>query len=243
MRGLAIALGAATASLVACGDAKTDLRVAAASSLREPVERYAQTFQRARVRLSFGSSDELAAQVRSGAPIDVLLVADPALLDDLGPLLVHDASFAANRLVVATRAQATSIATYADLTRAGVTIGAGSRRAPIGRYTRRFLARLEPAERARIVRNIRTEEPDVAGVAGKLLAGAVDAGFVYASDVATSQGKLRAIELPADLAPAPEYAAGVPERSPQRLVAAEFARGLAEGPGADALRAAGFTVP
>ena len=50
---------------------------------------------------------------------------------------------------------------------------------PIGAYTREVLGRLGRAERAAILANVRSNEPDVAGVVGKLTQGAVDAGFVY----------------------------------------------------------------
>ena len=36
----------------------------------------------------------------------------------------------------------------------------------------------------------------MAGIVGKLTQGAVDAGFVYISDVRATDGKLKAIELP-----------------------------------------------
>ena len=41
-----------------------------------------------------------------------------------------------------------------------------------------------PAEqREAILANVRSNEPDVAGVVGKVAQGAVDAGFVYVTDV------------------------------------------------------------
>ena len=46
---------------------------------------------------------------------------------------------------------------------------------------------------------MRSEEPDVEGVVGKLTQGAVDAGFVYITDVRATDDKLQAIELPARL--------------------------------------------
>ena len=43
--------------------------------------------------------------------------------------------------------------------------------------------------------NVRSEEPDVRGVVGKLTQEAADAGFVYKSDVEAAKGRLDAIEL------------------------------------------------
>ena len=39
------------------------------------------------------------------------------------------------------------------------------------------------AQSEAILANVRSEEPDVAGIIGKLTQGAVDAGFVYVTDV------------------------------------------------------------
>ena len=43
---------------------------------------------------------------------------------------------------------------------------------------------------------MRSNEPDVKGIVGKLTQGAADAGFVYVTDVNATNGKLKAITLP-----------------------------------------------
>ena len=45
----------------------------------------------------------------------------------------------------------------------------------------------------------------MAGITGKLTQGAVDAGFLYVSDVRATDGKLKAIELPDELQPSVAY--------------------------------------
>ena len=90
---------------------------------------------------------------------------------------------------------------------------------------------------------MRTEEPDVAGIVGKLTAGAVDAGFVYISDVRGTDGALKAIELPADLQPAVAYGVAVVKGAKHPDQAKKFIDGLLSGAGADALKAAGFGPP
>jgi molybdate transport system substrate-binding protein len=234
---------AAALVLAGCGSGGDDnerpvLRVGAAASLRAAMADYARSFEPADVRLSFASSDELTAQAAAGAPIDVVLVADPALLRRLG---VPDARpIAANRLVLGVPAGTTAVRTYHDLARRGMRVAAGSKRSPIGRYTHRFLARLPSRERAPIVDNIRSEEPDVGGIVGKLRAGAVDAGFVYASDVVSSKGALEAVDLPEDLVPVVSYGAIVLGRTKHPVEAEAFVGGLSEGAGAEALVRAGF---
>ena len=80
---------------------------------------------------------------------------------------------------------------------------------PIGSYTREVLGRLGQEDRRRILANVRSNEPDVGGVVGKLTHGAADAGFVYVTDVAAAAGKLQAIDLPGELRPTVAYGVAV----------------------------------
>jgi molybdate transport system substrate-binding protein len=99
-------------------------------------------------------------------------------------------------------------------------------------------------ERARLIRAaVASREPDVAGIVGKLTQGAVDAGFVYASDVKAAGGRLRAIALPERLSPRVLYAAAVVKGAPNADVARRYVDALVAGAGQDALRAAGFLAP
>ena len=76
---------------------------------------------------------------------------------------------------------------------------------PVGSYTRKVLAKLPAAQAQAIEDNIRSNEPDVSSVAAKVTEGAVDAGFVYISDVKASGGKLEAVKIPANLEPNVTY--------------------------------------
>jgi molybdate transport system substrate-binding protein len=87
---------------------------------------------------------------------------------------------------------------------------------------------------------VRSEEPDVKGVVGKLTQHAVDAGFVYASDVAATKGKLSAIRLPERLQPTVAYGAGVVKDTDRADAARRYVDELASGTCAEALREAGF---
>ena len=96
---------------------------------------------------------------------------------------------------------------------------------------------------ARILANVRSEEPDVGGIVSKLTTGAVDAGFTYATDVTATGGKLRAIALPATAQPVVAYAAAVLKGAPHPGAAARFISGLLRGVGRSALLRAGFLPP
>ena len=88
--------------------------------------------------------------------------------------------------------------------------------------------------------NVRSNEPDVKGVVGKLTQGAADAGFVYRTDLTDG---LKAVELPADLQPVVEYGAGVVKGAKQPELAQQYLDGLSDGACADALQSAGFGAP
>jgi molybdate transport system substrate-binding protein len=236
----ALALLAAFAGCGGGSGGSEQLTVSAASSLKAALPNYDRA-----ARYSFAGSDVLAAQIRAGARPDVFAAANTALPADLfkAGLVEKPVVFAGNRLVIATPAKASKVRSIADLAKRGVTIAAGSPSVPIGGYTREVLGRLPPAQAKRILANIRSNEPDVAGVVGKLTQGAVDAGFVYATDVEAAGGRLTAIQLPAKLEPRVAYAAAVVKGSKHRAAAAKFVHGLLTGKGAAALMEAGFDPP
>jgi molybdate transport system substrate-binding protein len=251
VRGQCAALAAA---LVLCGCGEKDepgatgsqrLTVSAATSLKQAFTAYGEGFDGARARFSFGASDELAAQIRAGARPDVFAAANvklPAALFEEG-LVERPTTFTANRLVLAVPAGSGTVTKLDDVSKDGVKLAVGAASVPVGSYTRDVLARLGKRESQAILANVRSNEPDVGGVVGKLTQGAVDAGFVYATDVEGSSGKLRAIELPERLQPSVAYAAAVVKGAGNAGAARRFVTGLVSGPGAQALEDAGFKPP
>jgi molybdate transport system substrate-binding protein len=219
------------------------LTVSAASSLSGALGRY--PFPDAQVRQQFAGSDELAAQIQQGVRPDVFAAANTKLPDQLyGKGLVEKPKvFAGNELVLAVPAQGAKVSSLDDLTRGGVKLAVGSKGVPVGDYTRQVLARLPSGQEKAIVANIRSEEPDVKGVVGKLTQGAVDAGFVYRTDVKAAGGELKAIALPARLQPKVAYGAAVVKGAKEPELARRYVAGLVSKPGQDALRKAGFLPP
>jgi molybdate transport system substrate-binding protein len=220
------------------------LVVSAASSMTEALTTCSQDFSGADVRLSFAGSDELAAQIRQGVKPDVYAAANTKLPEELNKegLLSKPVEFATNELVIAVPKDS-EIKSVDDLARDGVKLAIGSESVPIGSYTREVLERLPKAEGDAILANVRSNEPDVKGIVGKLTQGAVDAGFVYVTDVNAAGDELKAVKLPADLEPDVTYAAGVVKGAKQPDQAREFVNGLTDGGCADALEQAGFGAP
>jgi molybdate transport system substrate-binding protein len=251
MRLAAFSLVALALAIGACGEDSSGasgggtLTVSAASSLKTALTGYGDRFDTAKVRLSFGGSDDLAAQIRQGVQPDVFAAANTKLPEALFAegLVEQPVVFAGNRLVIAVPSGSTTVRSIDDLADPGLKLAIGSESVPVGDYTRTVLARLGSARADAILGNVRSNEPDVKGVVGKLSQGAVDAGFVYATDVQAAKGALTAVELPADLRPSVEYGIAVVKGAKNPFAAHAFVDGLLTGDGAQILRDAGFEAP
>lgn len=228
--------------LAGCGGAdEARLVVSAGSSMSQPLTACSRDFDGADVRLSFGGSDELAAQIRQGVKPDVYAAANTSLPAELHDerLLGQPVEFATNELVVAVPA-GSDVRELADLRREGMKLAIGSESVPIGAYTRELLGRLPGGEGELILDNVRSNEPDVKGIVGKLTQGAADTGFVYVTDVNAAGENLKAVRLPSALEPDVTYSAGVVTGAQEPELAREYVDGLTSGGCADALSEAGF---
>jgi molybdate transport system substrate-binding protein len=232
--------------LAGCGSSGSNgpVVVSAATSLKSALTQYGSQLSGG-ARFSFAGSDALAAQIRAGARPDVFASANTRLPDLLyaARLVEKPRVFAANRLVLAVPASGAKVTSLADVARPGTKVVIGAADVPVGAYTRTVLQHLPKAEQARIMGNVRSQEPDVGGVVGKLVQGAADAGFVYLTDVQAASGRLKAIALPASLQPRVQYGVAVVRGAKHPAAARRFVAGLLAGQGAQDLRAAGFEGP
>ena len=192
---------------------------------------------------SFAGSDELATQIREGAPADVYAAASskyPQELYDEG-LVAEPVTFATNRLVlVVPKANPGAIESVEDLLRPGTRLVVAAEGVPVGDYTRTVL---ETLGLSAALENVVSNEDDVKGVAGKVALGEADAGFVYATDVTPVTDRVLAIERPNDAQPPIEYQVAVVVDSDDEDAAAEFVEKLLGAEGRAALERAGFGVP
>jgi molybdate transport system substrate-binding protein len=260
MRRLAVAaLLALTIGLAGCGgddddgdDEPQELTVSAASSLTEAFEVYGEETE-IDEKFSFAGSDDLAAQIREGAPVDVFASANTSLPDALFEegLVDEPTTFIANELVLAVPADSPFagqngtqvLNSLAGDIREQPDIVIGAKGVPVGDYTREVLSHLPAPEEQGILSKVRSEEPDVKSIVAKLVTGAADVGFVYASDVDAAGEELVAIELPADLQPVVEYGVAIISDSDAPDEAQEFIDGLLDGAGREALLDAEFLPP
>lgn len=202
---LAMSLGGCSSD----GSQSTTLTVYAAASLTDPMVEIGAAYEAAvpglEMTVSTDSSAALAAQIREGAPADVLLAADQgtprALLDD-GSAIGRAVTFASNALVVVVPAgNPAAIRTPADLAAPGVRIIAAGDAVPITRYATELVAGLAtlPGYPAgfveRYAANIASREDNVRAVLAKIELGEGDAGIVYITD-ARSSSAIEIVEVP-----------------------------------------------
>jgi molybdate transport system substrate-binding protein len=232
-------IGAALLLAVAgCGGAdEGQLTVYAAASLTDVLREIDPS-----PRYSFAGSDELATQIREGAPADVYVAASttyPRELFDEG-LVDEPLVFATNRLVLVVPSDnPAGIDEVGDVARPGTRLVVAAEGVPAGDYTRTVL---ETLGLDAALGNVVSNEEDVKGVVAKVSLGEADAGFVYATDAAVVDD-VRAIELPEAAQPPVEYAVAVVSSGSSRDAAHAFVARLLGPGGREALEAAGFGIP
>ncbi len=223
------------------GDQPEPLTVSAAASLGGALEAYGSSFEDG-MRVALGGSGQLAAQIRQGAKPDVFASASPTYPRALARegLAGEPVEFARNRLVLIA-APGAGIDSLAELEAPGTDLVIGAEGVPVGDYARALIERLPPDRGAAIIANVRSRESDVRGVVGKVVQGAADAGFVYASDAGAAEPEVVTVEIPEDLSPRVTYSAAVVEGSSEPQRARAFVDGLTTAAGRRALIAAGLS--
>ena len=145
------------------------------------------------ITLSFAGSSTLATQVIEGAPADVFASANAEQMDRVARALAHVGEptvFARNRLVIAVEAgNPEGIERVEDLARPELLVALAAPEVPAGNYAQLML------DAAKVAVTPATYEADVRAVLTKVELGEVDAGIVYASDVADARD-VAAIDIP-----------------------------------------------
>ena len=215
------------------------LTILAASSLTEVFPHIDR-----RPAYSFGGSNQVALQIRQGAPADVVASAAPNFTQSLARqrLVERPRAFATNALVLAVpRSNPARLRSVFDLRRKDVKLVVGSPTVPIGAYTRRMLRKLGLTD---VLSKVVSEEPDVKSIVGKVALGEADAGFVYRTDVRPMRDRLRAIALPARAQPNVRYEIAVVRSSRHKAAARAWVRSILTNARARRLLVqAGFGLP
>jgi molybdate transport system substrate-binding protein len=219
---LALLLLAAVPQLAEAGSrAAPRLNVYAASSLTEVFQRIDR-----RPAYNFAGSNQLALQIRQGAPADVFASAAPNFTQDLfrERRVEKPRTFASNTLVLAVpRSNPAGLRSVFDLRSKSVKLVIGTARVPIGAYTRQVLRNLGMTS---VLSKVVSEEPDVKSIVGKLALGEADAGFVYRTDVQPVRDRVAAIAIPARARPKVRYEIAVVRSSRNKVAARAWVRRL-----------------
>ena len=227
-----------------------EILVSAAASLTNAFKDLATQYEAAhpgtRVLTTFGSSDVVLRQIVEGAPADVFASADQTAMDKAVDAKAVDAAtrvnFARNEVVLIVPADNPhQIASLDDLKKAEVTrIALGNPASvPVGRYTQ---AALEQAGAWDTVQSHEVLGENVRQVLSYVERGEVDAGFVYATDAAIMQDKVKVV-LAVDTPEPVSYPVALVQRDGRAAEAVGFLQYLLSDEGQTVLSRYGFVKP
>ncbi len=221
------------------------ITVSAAASLTDVFPVIARAFMKkypgTSVKFNFAGSSTLVQQVIAGAPVDVLATASEPTMwmavsaGQVGtPLL-----FAKNTMAIAMPpGNPARITGLASLARPGLLLAQCAVTVPCGAAARALLAR-----NAVSIRPV-TMELDVRAVLGKVMAGEVDAGIVYVTDVRSVGPKVSSVTIPSDLNVTTTYPIAAVNGAANPSAAQAFVNYVRFTPSAQGiLRAYGFAKP
>ncbi|MGW1890550.1 molybdate ABC transporter substrate-binding protein [Streptomyces sp. NPDC002004] len=221
---------------------KVDLTVLAASSLTDVFKTEADAYEKAhpgtKITFSFAGSQELAAQVKNGAPADALVTADTKTMDGLKSDTGAPAVIAKNRLVIATgKGNPKKVENLKDLSDTKLKVVLAAPEVPVGRYSKQIL------DAQKITVKPVSQEPNVRAVLSKVELGEADAGLVYKTDAQTAPTKVDAITIPDKQNAVASYPAAALKSSKHAAAAADFVKWLSSPEAQKILQDAGFQKP
>lgn len=218
--------------------------VFAAASLQEAFARLGKQFQNAHpgttVKLSFGASSDLAAQINQGAPADVFASASPKNMTqvvDAGGASTST-NFVKNVMEVAVPpSNPGHVSSVADLARQGVKVALCQPQVPCGAVA------AEVFKNAKITVKPVTLEADVKSTLSKVELNEVDAGMVYVTDVRAAGNKVKGVVIPDNLNASTEYPIAALTKAPNPAGARAFVAYVLSPAGQSVLSADGFEKP
>ena len=218
--------------------------VLAAASLQDAFTTLGEQFERAHpgttVRLGFGASSDLAAQINQGAPADVFASASPKNMRQVVSAggASSSTNFARNVMEVAVPpSNPGHVSSVTDLARSSVKVALCEPQVPCGGVARQVFTN------AKITVRPVTLEPDVKSTLSKVELNEVDAGMVYVTDVRAAGSKVKGVVIPADVNASTEYPIAELRTAPNAAAARAFVSLVLSPAGQSALTADGFEKP
>lgn len=220
------------------------ITVFAASSLTAAYTAIGKDFEKAdpgsMIKLSFGGSSTLVAQIEQGAIGDIFASADQPNMQkavDAGLVAGSPTVFAHNRLeIIVGAGNPKHITGLSDLTHSGLIVVLCAPAVPCGRYAAQAL------QKAGVTVKPASQETDVKAVVSKVALGEADAGIVYVTDVKAAGAGVQGVEIPLSLNVVADYPVAILKDSPNAPLARAFVSYLLAA-GQPTLARYGFTGP
>jgi molybdate transport system substrate-binding protein len=219
--------------------------VFAASSLTAAFTELGAAFEAANPRtpvtFSFAASSEIAAQVREGAPVDVIATADQSTMATLTEAAAIDGAprtFATNvATIMVAPGNPAGIDGLEDLADDELIVVLCAPEVPCGSYAARIIAN------AGVTITPKSLEENVKGVVAKVTLGEADAGIVYRTDVIAAGDAAAGIEIPATVNVVADYPIAAVRNAPNQAGAAAFIEFVISERGQEILASFGFGAP
>lgn len=229
--------------------AKTNLLVSAAISLKDSLEEVKTTYQQmkpnVKVTYNFGSSGALQQQIQNGAPADIFFSAAQKQMDALqqkGLIFPNTRrNLLKNRLVLVVPKNSSAITNFRQLTNSNVKkIAIGEPRSvPAGQYAEEVLKNLKIWQQVRpklvLGNNVRQ-------VLAFVESGNADAGIVYATDAKASNRVKQVATAPENLHSSIVYPVAALKSSKNSAAAREYVQFLANNSARPIFQKHGFTM-
>jgi molybdate transport system substrate-binding protein len=229
--------------------ARTNLLVSAAISLKDSLEEikrnYQQTKPNVNITYNFGASGALQQQIENGAPADIFFSAAQKQMGALHKkgLILTDTrrNLLKNRLVLVVPKNSSGITSFRQLTDSKVKqIAMGEPRSvPAGQYAEEILKNLKVWERVRpklvLGNNVRQ-------VLTFVESGNADVGIVYATDAAVSQQVQQVATAPENLHSPIIYPVAMLKSSKNASVAREYVQFLSSNSAKSVFQKYGFSL-
>jgi molybdate transport system substrate-binding protein len=220
------------------------IHVFAAASLTEVFTDLGKQFEKdypgTEVVFQFAASSALATNIDQGDKADVFASASPRNMQS-----VVDAgnasdpkTFAKNEMEIAVPPDNPgNVASLDDLAKPGVKVALCQPQVPCGKTAQQVFTN------AKITVKPVTEQPDVKSTLQQVENDAVDAGVVYVTDAKSAGGKVKGVEISADVNASTAYPIAVIKSSGNKPTAQAWVDLVLSGTGQSALKAAGFLSP
>lgn len=237
--------GPAASSSTAASSVQGEVVVSAAASLTDAIGDVEVGFEAANpdadVILNLGGSSALREQILAGAPVDVFASAN---LSNMDQVVVQDLTssapqvFTTNLLQIAVpHGNPAGVTGLEDLSDDNLLVGLCAEGVPCGDFARQVL------DNAGVTAVIATNEPDVRALLTKVAADELDAGITYVTDVASTNGEVEGVDIPADVNVVAEYPVATLLEAPNPGGAEAFVAWVMSDAGQSILANHGFTSP